>query len=69
MSSFTTSKVSVVLKGPEDWDEWMLINNTMAGRGAVKHCIDVDSMVELEEPTRPVLPIHCQDTRSVHEGS
>ena len=61
-SSPTTSRASVVLRCAEDWDEWMLVINTMARRGAVQGLVDVESSVELEEPTRPILPIYSTVT-------
>ena len=58
-SPSTTTRVSVVLRAPEDWEELMLVVNTMARRGAVKDLIDVDLMaVDLGKPSRPILPTY-----------
>ena len=40
----------------------MLVINTMARRGAIQGLVDVESSVELEEPTRPILPIYSTVT-------
>ena len=53
----TTARVSVVLRAPEDWEEWMLVVNTMARRGGVMDLVDVNA-AELPEPTRPILPTY-----------
>ena len=42
---------------PEDWEEWMLVVNTMARRGGVMDLVDVNA-AELPEPTRPILPTY-----------
>jgi hypothetical protein len=42
-------KISVVLREPGDWDEWMLIINIIVRRGNVKHLINSDLVVELKE--------------------
>ena len=53
----TTARVSVVLRAPEDWEEWMLVVNTMVRRGGVKDLVDVNA-AELPEPTHPILPTY-----------
>ncbi|ERF70711.1 hypothetical protein EPUS_09493 [Endocarpon pusillum Z07020] len=55
-TSSMTTKVSITLTRPEDWDEWMLIVNSMARNGDVKDLINPDWPIEppqLSEPKRP----------------
>jgi hypothetical protein len=55
MSSSTTTKISVVLKEPGDWDEWMLIIKSMAKRGNVKEFVNLNAS-EPKELERPEIP-------------
>lgn len=54
--SSTPSKVSITLVRPEDWDEWMLIVNSMARNGNVKDLIDPNLPTEPPQPVEPRRP-------------
>ena len=53
----TTARVSVVLRAPENWKEWMLVVNIMAHRGGVMDLIDVNA-AELSKPICSTLPMY-----------
>ena len=59
--------MSVVLRAPEVREELMLVVNTIARRGAMEDLIDVDSTVNLEEPSRPILPTYSDSQGDYRE--
>ena len=51
----SSQKTVVVLKEPGDWDEWILIVESMAKRGGIEQYVDL-AKPEPDEPIRPITP-------------